>query len=334
MILNRDTAQVGPKVAVTDKLELPGTSPFYSTELGSAFLGDSLSLLRATPDNSVDLVVTSPPYALEFKKAYGNVSKEEYVNWIRDFAIEVLRVLKESGSFVLNIGGSWLPKSPTRSLYHFRVLLMLVEELGFHLAQELFWYNPAKMPAPAEWVTVQRIRVKDSVEYCWWFSKTSRPKANNRNVLVPYSPDMERLIKKGYRAKERPSGHVVTDKWGRDQGGAIPGNVLIFGNNDSNGDYIKNCEAAGVKPHPARFPPSLPEFFIALLTDPGDLVVDIFAGSNTTGMVAERMGRRWAAFELREDYMEASRFRFTTTGRAPEKKARKKPKDNQGKLDI
>jgi len=287
-----------------------GASPYYATERGEAYLGDSRSLLASLPDASVDLIVTSPPYALEFKKEYGNVSKEAYVSWFLGFAREALRVLKDTGSFVVNIGGSWEPKQPTRSLYHLRLLLALVDDLGFHLAQEFYWLNPAKMPVPAEWVTVRRIRVKDSVEHCWWLSKTPWPKADNRRVLVPYSADMERLIKKGYRAKERPSGHVITEKWGKDQGGAIPGNALIFGNNDSNGDYIRRCQQAGFKPHPARFPPNLPDFFIQLLTEPEDLVVDIFAGSNTTGMVAERLGRRWIAFEMREDYLQASRFRF------------------------
>jgi site-specific DNA-methyltransferase (cytosine-N4-specific) len=284
--------------------------PFYRTPLGAAYLGDSRDLLKTLPDKSANLVVTSPPYALHFKKEYGNVEKHEYVEWFLDFAREVLRVLRDDGSFVVDIGGSWEAGRPTRSLYHFKLLVALVEGVGFHLAQEFFWYNPAKMPAPAEWVTVRRIRVKDSIECLWWLSKTPWPKADNRKVLVPYSPDMERLIQRGYRAKKRPSGHNVTPKWGRDQGGAIPSNVLILGNNDSNGTYLKLCEEHGIKVHPARFPPQLPEFFIEYLTDPGDLVVDIFAGSNTTGAVAERLGRRWLAFEEDREYLEGSRYRF------------------------
>jgi site-specific DNA-methyltransferase (cytosine-N4-specific) len=124
---------------------------------------------RQLPDASVNLVFTSPPYALHFKKEYGNVHKDEYVEWLLTFAREIRRVLKDDGSFVLNIGGSYNKGLPTRSTYHFKVLLALVEELDFHLAQEFFWYNPAKMPMPAEWVTVRRIRVKDAVEYVWWF---------------------------------------------------------------------------------------------------------------------------------------------------------------------
>lgn len=283
---------------------------YYSTPFGHAHHGDSLELLRDLPDNSVNLVMTSPPFALHFKKEYGNVDQPDYIPWFCKFAREVKRVLRDDGSFVIDIGGAWERGRPTRSLYQFKLLIALVEELGYHLAQEFFWHNPGKMPAPAEWVTVRRIRVKDSVNCIWWLSKTPFPKADNKRVLVPYSPDMERLIKRGYKAKQRPSGHNITEKWGKDQGGAICSNLFTYGNNDSNGSYLKRCQEAGIKPHPARFPPQLPEFFINFLTDPQDLVLDIFGGSNTTGAVAERTGRKWLSCELNEDYLKGSRFRF------------------------
>jgi site-specific DNA-methyltransferase (cytosine-N4-specific) len=284
--------------------------PAYGTKLGTAYAADSRDLLASFPESSIDLVVTSPPYALHFKKEYGNVEKQDYVSWFLPFAKEIHRALKPEGSFILNIGGSFNRGTPTRSLYHFKLLIALVEELGFHLAQECFWYNPAKLPAPAEWVTVRRQRIKDSVEYVWWLSKTPWPRADNRRVLVPYSPDMHRLIKRGYRAKARPSGHQITHKFQQDHGGSIPANVIERGNNESNSDYIAAARAAGVKIHPARFPAALPEFFIKLCTLPGALVVDPFAGSNTTGYVAERLGRRWISSELSAEYVAASSLRF------------------------
>jgi DNA modification methylase len=296
------------------------TAPFYKTQFGAAYLGDSKSLLAKLPESSVNLVFTSPPYALHFKKEYGNVSKADYVEWFLGFATEIRRVLKDDGSFVLNIGGSYNPKVPTRSLYHFKLLIELVETLGFHLAQECFWYNPAKMPVPAEWVTVRRLRLKDSVEYVWWFSKTPFPKADNRKVLRPYSADMIRLAKRGVRTTVRPSGHNINASFDKiKNGGSIPPNVLedqtsndmlVLGNNSANDGYTMRCKEAGVKIHPARFPPTLPEFFIKLLTDEGDVVVDPFAGSNTAGYVAEQLGRRWLAMELVEEYLETSKFRF------------------------
>ena len=286
------------------------TAPFYATDLGALYIGDAAELLTQLPDESLDLVVTSPPYALHFKKEYGNVDKAQYVEWFKTFGKQIHRVLKPTGSFVLNIGGSYNPGSPTRSLYHFRVLLMLCDVVGFKLAQECFWYNPAKLPAPAEWVTVRRVRIKDSVEYIFWLSKTDHPKASNRHVLNEYSADMIRLIQKGYRAKDRPSGHKLTNKFQANRGGAIPSNVIERGNNESNSDYIRRTAAKNQKAHPARFPSAIPDFFIRFLTDENDLVLDPFAGSNTTGAVAERLGRRWLAFESVKEYAANSKLRF------------------------
>jgi site-specific DNA-methyltransferase (cytosine-N4-specific) len=299
---------------------LDTTQPFYRTAAGAAYLGDSQEALAALPAGSVNLVFTSPPYALHFKKAYGNASQTDYVEWFLPFARQIWRVLSDNGSFVLNIGGSWNPGSPTRSLYHYKLMIALVEEVGFHLAQECYWYNPAKMPVPAEWVTVRRVRIKDSVEHIWWLSKTPFPKADNRGVLRPYSADMLRLAKKGVKSTVRPSGHNINSSFDKiHAGGSIPSNVIddtnandmiIAGNNSANDMYTKRCKETGIKIHPARFPAALPEFFIKLLTDDGDLVVDPFAGSNTAGAVAERLGRRWLAMEMHQEYLEASKFRF------------------------
>ena len=186
----------------------------------------------------------------------------------------------------------------------------LEDPTGFHFAQDFYWYNPGAMPAPAEWVNVRRIRVKCAVNQVWWLSKTPWPKANNRNVLKEYSDDMLRLLARGYRVKARPSGHNITAKFNSNHGGAIPPNLIELGNNDSNGDYLKRCLEAGLPVHPARFPRGLPEFFIKLCTDPKDLVLDPFAGSNVTGEAAERLGRRWIAIEVVRDYLEGSKFRF------------------------
>lgn len=305
------------------RLLVPGRRPSYTTGLGAAYLDDARDVLANMPDGSVNLVVTSPPYALHFQKAYGNVAKDDYVAWFLTFAHHIHRVLRDDGSFVLNIGGSYNKGMPTRSIYHFKLLIALVEEIGFHLAQELFWYNPAKMPMPAEWVTVRRIRVRDSVEYVWWFAKTPWPKANNRSVLRAYSKDMIRLNERGVRATVRPSGHAIKASFDKvHAGGSIPPNVfeddsptdmLKMGNNAANDVYTARCKEAGLPIHPARFPASLPDFFIRFLTDGSDLVLDPFAGSNTTGAVAEGLGRRWLAAETVDEYLQASRFRFPAT---------------------
>jgi site-specific DNA-methyltransferase (cytosine-N4-specific) len=298
-------------------------TPYFITDRGAAYLGDSLELLRPLPSGKINLVLTSPPYALHFKKEYGNKTKAEYIRWFLPFALEIHRILCDDGSFVLNIGGSYNPGTPTRSIYHFKLLIALVEEIHFHLAQECFWYNPAKMPMPAEWVTVRRIRVRDSVEYVWWLSKTPWPKASNLAVLKEYSEDMIRLNRNGVRRTVRPSGHVIRRSFEKiDAGGSIPANVteasldslpegmLKMGNNSANDVYTLRCKEAGIKIHPARFPALLPKFFLKLLTEQNDVVVDPFAGSNTTGSVAERLNRRWIACETVEEYLKASTFRF------------------------
>lgn len=324
--LEAGRALVGP--IKTPRTEHPSVliepKPYFSSRYGAAYLGDSLDLLRALPSSSVNLVVTSPPYALHFKKEYGNETKEQYVAWFLPFAREIFRVLTDDGSFVLNIGGSYNKGTPTRSLYHFRLLIALVDAVGFHLAQECFWYNPAKMPAPAEWVTVRRIRVRDSVEYVWWLSKTTHPKASNLNVLREYSSDMIRLNQRNIRETIRPSGHVIRESFTKlHPGGAIPTNVvesewdndvpesiIKVGNNSANDAYTMRCKAEGVKIHPARFPAQLPNFFIKMLTEHDDLVLDPFGGSLTTGAVAERLERRWLAGEAVEEYLKAGTFRF------------------------
>jgi site-specific DNA-methyltransferase (cytosine-N4-specific) len=310
-----------------------GLAPFYTTPFGEAYVGDSAGIMTKLPENSVNLILTSPPYALHFKKKYGNVSKQNYLEWFLAFAKQIHRILTPDGSFVLNIGGSWNPGSPTRSLYQYKLLIELVDQLGFHLAQEFYWYNPAKMPVPAEWVTVRRVRVKDAVEHVWWLSKSTHPKASNLKVLKPYSADMIRLNQRGVRETVRPSGHVINKSWDKMKTvGAIPGNVfeenapddmLKFGNNAANDPYTLACKEKGLTIHPARYPSALPEFFIKMLTDEYDLVVDPFAGSNTTGATAERLMRYWIAIDQVEEYLEGSKFRFESLSGNP--RARETP---------
>ncbi|MFN2400673.1 MAG: site-specific DNA-methyltransferase [Gemmatimonadaceae bacterium] len=287
----------------------PAYKPFYETQLGYAVLGDSLELMRHLPNECVDLVMTSPPFALKRKKEYGNKADHEYVEWFLEFGRDVHRLLKPTGSFVIDIGGTWNTGKPTRSLYQYELLLRLAESFCF--AQEFFWHNPAKLPSPAEWVTVRRIRATDAVNTIWWLSRTEWPKADNRRVLRPYSDSMRSLLKNGYKPKLRPSGHDISDNFKHDHGGSIPHNLLQISNTESNSLYLRKCAEKGIKPHPARFPLGVPAFFIKFLTDPGDLVLDIFAGSNVTGKAAEDLGRRWLAMELNKEYLATSKYRFS-----------------------
>lgn len=292
---------------------LPHQRTAFTTNLGQAIVGDARNVLPTLPDDSVDLVMTSPPFALLREKEYGNHDQDAYVDWLCSFGPAVRRVLKPTGSFVLDLGGAYRRGVPVRSLYNYRVLLKLVDEVGFHLAEEFFWHNPSKLPSPIEWVNKRKLRAKDSVNTVWWLSKTEWPKADVSKVLAPYSKRMQTLLKDAesfYRPKERPSGHDIGAGFAKDNGGAIPPNLLQFANSESNGTYLRLCKQLDVIPHPARFPLALPDFFIRFLTDPGDLVVDIFGGSSTTGEAAEQTGRRWVTVDLNIDYVKAGAFRF------------------------
>lgn len=259
---------------------------------------------------SVDLVMTSPPFGLTRKKEYGNADADDYVEWFRPFAEQFHRILKPQGSLVIDIGGAWKPGLPTKSLYHYELLIDLCKTFEFHLAQEFFWWNPSRLPTPAEWVNIRRVRVKDSVNSIFWLSPTPWPKASNRRVLTPYSSSMHDLLRDGYKAKKRPSGHDISEKFSRNNGAAIPSNLLAVANTESNSRYLRYCEERGISPHPARYPATIPEFFIRFLTDEGDLVVDPFGGSCVTGEVAERLCRQWVCCDLEEAYLEGARGRF------------------------
>jgi DNA modification methylase len=299
---------------------LVSAKPAYTTQFGAAYIGDSLDLLRGLPDESINLVITSPPFALQRQKEYGNHDQSAYVAWLLQFGKLIFQKLRKDGSFVLDLGGAYQKGVPVRSLYQFRVLLQFCDELGFHLAQEFFWHNPSKLPSPIEWVNKRKLRAKDTVNTVWWFSRSEWPKANIAHVLSEYSPRMKKLLENPaafYSPKQRPSGHDISLSFGTDNGGAIPSNLLQIPNSESNGIYLGACKAIGIKGHPARFPAKLPEFFVRFLTDPGDLVVDTFAGSNTTGMVAEAESRRWLAFELNREYVAASALRFVPKSMSP-----------------
>jgi len=304
---------VGPIVRASMFSSIPKKHHVYRTHAGLQVCGDSREILRYLPEESVDLVVTSPPFALLRPKTYGNESQGEYVDWLSNFGVEILRILKDTGSFVLDLGGAYQRGKPVRSLYNFRVLVRFCDELGYNLAEEFYWYNPAKLPSPIEWVNKRKIRAKDAVNTVWWFSKSDHPKADITRVLVPYSQRMKTLLAnpgKFYSPKGRPSGHAISGKFAKENKGAIPPNLLIIPNTDSNSHYLRTCKRLKRKSHPARFPEQLPAFFIKYLTDANDVVVDIFSGSNTTGMACERLNRRWLSIESRRDYAALSGVRF------------------------
>lgn len=308
----------------------------YKTKKGKIFLGDFIEIyekhLKRYYKNKFQLIITSPPFPLNNKKQYGNLIGEEYLKWFESLAPIFSNLLKEDGSLVIEIGNAWEKNRPVQSLLHLEALMKLVKhpEANLRLIQEFIVYNPSRLPSPAQWVTVNRIRTIDSYTHIWWIAKSDFPKADNRKVLRPYSSSMKNLLKrKKYNSGKRPSEHNIGEKsFLKDNGGSIahnffemepldekrevrlPHNVLSFSNTSSNDYFLKRCRELGIKPHPARMNPGVVAFFIEFLTDENDLVLDPFAGSNTTGYVAELLNRRWIACELKEEYVEQSKIRF------------------------
>lgn len=292
----------------------------YTTEMGTFFHGFCEDVLRNKSSRKfkgkVQLIFTSPPFPLNRKKKYGNLQGSEYVSWLSNFASLFKEFLSPDGSIVMELGNAWNNKSPTISTLPLETLLNFKSVGNLHLCQEFICFNPARLPSPAQWVTIERIRVKDSFTRLWWFSSTPRPKANNLNILTEYSDSMKKLLKSGkYNSGKRPSEHVIGENsFLQDNGGAIPPNVLTVANTNSNTPYLKYCKEHSLEPHPARMPLDLATFFIKFLTDENDLVMDPFAGSNVTGIVAEKLGRQWISIDPNKEYISGSIGRFINSG--------------------
>lgn len=261
----------------------------------------------------VQLIFTSPPFPLNRKKRYGNLNGDEYIEWLAGFAELFESCLKPTGSIVIEIGNSWVSGSPEMSTLAIKALLKFLEQGGFHLCQQFICYNPARLPSPAQWVNIERIRVKDAFTHIWWMSPTRYPKADNKKVLKQYSKSMLKLLEtQKYNSGKRPSEHNIgKTSFLNNNNGAIPSNVLTISNTRANDKYQKYCKKHRISLHPARMQQELPEFFIKFLTSPREIVFDPFAGSNTTGASAEILKRRWISIEMNKEYINGSKGRFT-----------------------
>ena len=288
----------------------------YQTKHGKCLHGNIEDVLadKSFQKNKgkINLIFTSPPFPLNRKKKYGNLNGNEYIEWLTNITTSLKDYLTDDGSFVIEIGNSWEEHEPVMSTLPIETLLAIKNKGEFKLCQQFVWFNTAKLPSPVQWVNVERVRVKDSFTTIWWMSKTAHPKANNKNVLEEYSNSMKKLLKtKKYNSGLRPSEHQIGEKsFLKDNGGAIPSNVLIAANTNSSSEYLKGCKTKGVVPHPARMPNFIAEFFIRFLTDEGDFIFDPFGGSNTTGEVSELLKRKWLAVEIDENYITGSKLKF------------------------
>lgn len=288
----------------------------YKTPKGKCYQGKIEDALMSKEfqknKGKFNLIFTSPPFPLNRKKKYGNLNGSEYIEWLSEITTQLKEYLTDDGSLVIEIGNSWEEHEPVMSTLPLETLLAIKKKGNYKLCQQFVWFNTAKLPSPVQWVNVERVRVKDSFTTIWWLSKTAKPKANNKNVLEEYSNSMKKLLKnKKYNSGQRPSEHDIGEKsFLKNNGGAIPANVLIASNTVSNSDYLKHCKESDLTPHPARMPNFLAEFFIKFLTDPKDIVFDPFSGSNTTGSVSQQLNRKWVSIEVDKNYIKGSKSKF------------------------
>ncbi len=250
-------------------------------------LGDCSEELKYLEDNSIDLIVTSPPYADARKKTYGGIHPNKYVEWFLPISEQLLRVLKPSGTFILNIKERVV--NGERHTYVLE-LIMKMREQGWLWTEEFIWHK--KNSYPGKWPN----RFRDSWERLLQFNKEKRFKMFQEAVMVPMGSWAEtRLRKLNERDKIRDESRVnsgfgknISNWLGREM--AYPTNVLHMATECRN------------KNHSATFPESLPEWFIKLFTEEGDWVLDPFAGSGTTLRVAQRMRRNSIGIEINEEY--------------------------------
>lgn len=254
--------------------------------------GDCLEVLREFPDNSFDLIVTSPPYADKRKNTYGGVPPEKYVRWFLPRSEQFLRVLKPTGTFILNIKEK--VEDGERHTFVIELILELRRQ-GWLWTEEFIWHK--KNCYPGKWPN----RFRDAWERCLQFNKTRKFKMNQDAVMVPMGDWAKTRLKAlGKNDVVRFDSQVgsgfgknIANWLERDK--AYPTNVLHL------------ATECGNKNHSAAFPPALPEWFIKLFTDEGDQILDPFVGSGTTCSVAAQLGRNSIGIELKREYVQLAK---------------------------
>ncbi|AXK43722.1 site-specific DNA-methyltransferase [Erythrobacter aureus] len=288
----------------------------YSLDNGLAFLGHAEEAAGAIEPDSLSLIMTSPPYPV-VNREYGRFGLADWLTWMSELTGLWKDLLRDDGTLAINLMDIHVPGTPMLSPYVERYMLDAIDKHGLHLAGRMPWHSPTKL-ANLEWAVKRRVALKNTVEHVILLSKTPNPAWDTRRL--PPEPYAERSASQ--RASDqrraaarkktvRPGGYDINDAAFATNGeGGIPHNIIISGGVGGGGTYAKRCREAGMTPHPARFPEALPRKVIQLSTEPGQIVYDPMAGSNTTGKVALELGRRFISSEPVLEYAASSAFRF------------------------
>lgn len=262
-------------------------------DVNKTYFGDAIELIKTVPDNYINLVVTSPPYAdlKNYGKNVNTLSPRNYNNWFLPLAKEIGRTLKDDGSFILNINDKVI--GGFRDLYVYELVIRICEETDLKLYERYIWWKKNALPSSGN-------RLNDWMEYIFHFTKSPKIKTRLDNIREPYAESTVKRYKSpvAFNEKVDENGLTTTGKGKmviENPLGKKPSTVFRF----NNAGVLKG-ETAGK--HPAPFHPDLPEFFIKFLTDPDDIVLDPFMGSGTVAEVCEQYGRKWIGFELNESY--------------------------------
>lgn len=253
----------------------------------SLFHGDSREVLKELPDNYVDLIITSPPYADQRKNTYGGIRQDKYVEWFLPTSEQLLRVLKPTGTFILNIKEKVVDGE--RSTYVMELILAMRKQ-GWLWTEEFIWHK--KNCFPGKWPN----RFRDSWERLLQFNKEKHFNMYQDEVMVPMGDWAKTRLKKLSDTDKTRDESKVKSGFGKnisnwvDRDMAYPTNVLHL------------ATECGNKNHSATFPEELPEWFIKLFTKQGDIVLDPFMGSGTTNFVAKRMRRNSIGIEIMKEY--------------------------------
>lgn len=298
------------------RIERGKTVLIYSMDDGLAFLGHAEEVAGLIDPGSLSLIMTSPPYPV-VNRAYGKFGLPEWLSWMSDLTGLWKDLIADDGTIAVNLMDVHVPGSPMISTYVERYLIDAVDRHGLHLAGRMPWHSPTKL-ANLEWAVKRRVALKNTVEHVILLSKSPNPSWDTRRL--PSEPYAERSASQkasdarrsaARRQVVRPGGYQMDEgAFHTDGEGRIPGNLLIAGGVGGGGLYAKRCRAAGISPHPARFPEALLRRVIQLATAPGQIVYDPMAGSNTTAKVALELGRRFISSEPVVDYALSSSFRF------------------------